>query len=228
MRSGVGCTNPVNIRYSPPMNPNTISARRKPLTFATLCLAPLLCTACSSIGLTGSSGSSTTRDASGLTFSTKYPTRAYHSEDKNTANIYLTDLSDDELSAFFTESRDWSGVSGTIAQVSLFLKPKPGSTPIEPTAASAAVRWIVITQGEVGVYDGAGFMIPGGKVTKGSISGSIRNAPLNLTRRTAGFSDPMITPEIDISFGAEYDEQSAGELASRVQALAAKAKPVQD
>lgn len=209
------------------MNPIKAPVLLKALAIGSAILAPLFCTACSSIGLTGSSGSSTTRDASGLTFSTKYPTRAYHAEDKNTAHIYLTDLSDDELSAFFTDSRDWSGISGTIAQVSLFLKPKPGSTPIEPTAASAAVRWIVITQGEVGVYDGAGFMIPGGKVTKGSISGSIRNAPLNLTRRTPGFSDPMITPEIDISFGADYDEQSAGELASRVQALAAKAKPVQ-
>lgn len=184
--------------------------------------------ACSTIGIGGTAGSSTTRDAQGLTFDSEYPTRAYRFDDKNTADVYLTDLSDDELSAFFTESRDWSQISGTLAQVHLFLKPKPGRTPIEPTAASASIRWIVITQGEVGVYDGAGFMIPGGNITKNSISGSIRNAPLRLTRRTGGFADPLITPEINIKFGTKLDIQSANELASRAEALAAKAKPVQD
>ncbi|MEQ9207639.1 MAG: hypothetical protein RLN78_09755 [Phycisphaerales bacterium] len=181
---------------------------------------------CSTIGFSGSAGSSITRDTEGLEFSAEYPTRAYHYDDKNTANVYLTDLSNDELSAFFTQSGDWSQISGTIAQVHLFLNPKPGRTPIEPTAASSAIRWIVITQGEIGVYDGAGFMLPGGKVTKGSISGSIRNAPLRLTRKTPGFSDPLITPEIDIKFGTKHDQQSAEELAARVEALAGRASPV--
>jgi len=206
------------------MNPCT----RKMITIIALPLAPLLLTACSTIGLTGgSSGSSTTTDSEGLTFDAKYPTRAYQFADKNTADVYLTDLSDDELSAFFTESRDWSQISGTIAQIHLFLNPKPGRTPIEPTAASASVRWIVITNGEIGIYDGAGFMLPGRRVAKGYISGSIRNAPLRLTRKTPGFSDPLITPEIDIKFATKLDEQSAIELASRVQALAAKATPIQ-
>jgi len=188
----------------------------------------MLLASCSSVGLTGgSSGSSITRDSEGMTFNAKYPTRAYQFADKNTADVYLTDLTDDELSAFFTESRDWSQISGTIAQVHLFLNPKPGRTPIEPTAASASVRWIVITGGEIGVYDGAGFMLPGGKVTKGSISGSIRNAPMRLTRKTPGFSDPLVTPEIDIKFATKLDEQSATELASRVEALAGAALPVQ-
>tara|TARA_R110000868_G_scaffold226872_1_gene479642 strand:+ start:149240 stop:149860 length:621 start_codon:yes stop_codon:yes gene_type:complete len=190
--------------------------------------SPMVLCGCSTIGFGGSAGSSTTRDTAGLEFSAQYPTRAYHYDDKNTADVYLTDLSDDELSAFFTQSGDWSQITGTIAQVHLFLNPKPGRTPIEPTAASTAIRWIVITQGEIGVYDGAGFMLPGGKVTKGSISGSIRNAPLRLTRKTPGFSDPLITPEIDIKFGTKHDKQSADELAARVEALAGRAAPVTD
>jgi len=199
---------------------------RKSVAIASFCLALPFLTACSTIGLTGgSSGSSTTTDSDGLTYVADYPTRAYQFADKNTADVYLTDLTDAELSAFFTESRDWSQISGTIAQIHLFLNPKPGSTPIEPTAASASIRWVVITQGEIGIYDGAGFMLPGRRVAKGYISGSIRNAPLRLTRSTPGFSDPLITPEIDIKFATKLDEQSADELASRVQALAAKATP---
>ncbi len=206
------------------MNPR----KRQLIAITTTALAPLLLTACSTIGLTGgSSGSSTTTDSEGLTFSAHYPTRAYQFADKNTADVYLTDLSDDELSAFFTDSQDWSQITGTIAQIHLFLNPKPGRTPIEPTAASASVRWIVITNGEIGIYDGAGFMLPGRQVAKGHISGSIRNAPLRLTRKTPGFSDPLITPEINIKFATKLDEQSAIELASRVQALAARATPIQ-
>lgn len=197
------------------------------ITFVSL-LIPLFLIGCSTIGLTGSSGSSTTRDTNGLTFSAKYPTRAYRYADKNTADVYLTDLSDDELSAFFTDDPDWSHITGTIVQVHLFLKPRPGRTPIEPTAATAAIRWIVITQGQIGVYDGAGFMIPGGNITKNSISGSIRKAPMRLTRATPGFSNPLITPEIDLSFATKLDTQSADELAARMSALAATAKPVED
>ena len=200
--------------------------------YASTALLPLMLTSilggCSSIGFTGSSGSSTTIDAQGRTFSTSYPIRAYQFDDKNTADVYLTDLSDDELSAFFTESRDWSQITGTIARVHLFLQPKPGRTPIEPTAASAAIRWIIISSGEIGVYDGAGFMIPGGRIAKGSISGSIRNAPLRLTRKTPGFADPLITPELDIKFATKLDEQSADELAARTEALAARANPIDD
>jgi len=207
--------------YSPAMN----HAFGKTCLLASLFLLPSILGGCLGVGFRGSSGSSTVQDSVGLTFETQYPTRAYQFADKNTADVYLTDLSDDELAAFFTESQDWSQITGTIAQVHLFLKPKPGRTPIEPTAASAAIRWIVITQGEIGVYDGAGFMIPGGNITKNSISGSIRNAPLRLTRRTPGFSDPLITPEIHIKFATKLDEQSASELASRVEALAARATP---
>jgi len=171
----------------------------------------------------GKSGSSTVRDSQGLTFQTQYPIQAYQFTDINTADVYLTDLTDDELAAFFTESRDWSQITGTIVQVHLFLKPKPGRTPIEPTAASVAIRWVVITQGEIGVYDGAGFMLPGGNITKDSISGTVRNAPLRLTRRTPRFSDPLITPEMNIRFATKLDVQSAAELASRAEALAARA-----
>ncbi len=191
---------------------------------ALFCSLPL--TGCSGIGYGGTAGSSITRDSAGLTFSAEYPTRAYTFNDRNTADVYLTDLSDAELSAFFTESRDWSQITGTIARVHLFLNPKPGRTPIEPTAASASIRWIVITNGEIGVYDGAGFMSPSGRVTKGSINGSIRNAPLRLTRKTPRFADPLVTPEIDIKFGTKLDEQSADELAARVEALAARAEPI--
>ncbi|MFK7760246.1 MAG: hypothetical protein AB8C13_09905 [Phycisphaerales bacterium] len=185
--------------------------------------------ACSTIGFSGGrSGASVTRDSQGLVFEAKYPTRAYRFADKNTADVYLTDLSDAELSAFFTESQDWSPISGSLVRVHLFLSPKPGNTPIEPTAASAAIRWIVITNGEIGVYDGAGFMIPGRNITKGSISGSIRNAPMKLTRQTVGFFDPLVTPEMDVKFGTKLDEQSSDELAARFEALAARALSTQD
>lgn len=202
-------------------------ATRTLLAAATLAAASLLAS-CAGFGVGGVSGSSTTRSANNLVFNVEYPIRVSQATDKNTADIYLTDLTDDELSAIFAEPRDWSGITGTLTHVHIFIAPEPGKTPIESTAASATIRTIVIAQGEIGVYDGAGFLLPGGSMTKGRVAARVRNAPLRLTRRTPGFADPLVTPEMDLSFSVREDTQAASELDDRVEALSAAASPVRD
>ena len=176
----------------------------------------------------GSGGSSTIRsDANENIFKASFDTKAYTFHDDNTADIYLTDLSDEELTSFFTSGNDWSQISGTLVQVHLFLDPKPGKTPIEHTAATATIRYAIITQGQIGIYDGAGFMLPGQKPGKKTISGTIRWAPLRLTRSTPGFIDLFDAAKINLEFSAKLNESTAPELHARLDALAAKAKPVQ-
>jgi hypothetical protein len=200
---------------------------RRILTAAALAATALM-TSCAGFAVGGASGSSTTRSANNLVFNVEYPIRVSQGTDPNTADIYLTDLSDDELSAIFAQPRNWSGITGTLTHVHLFIAPEPGKTPIESTAASATIRTIVIAQGEIGVYDGAGFLLPGGSIEKGRVSARVRNAPLRLTRRTPGFADPLVTPEMDLSFSVRQDVQAASELDDRVEALSAAADPVRD
>src|SRR5688572_17653484 len=48
-------------------------------------------------------------------------------------------------------------VSGQILHVELLWRPKPGATPVESTATNATVRHVIFSNGEVGIYGGAGF-----------------------------------------------------------------------
>ena len=206
----------------------------KAYAFATtlLLVAPLTLSlsACNAIrGGGGSGGSSTiTSDVNAKVFKSSFSTKAYTFHDDNTADIYLTDLSDADLTAFFAVDADWSSISGTILHIHLFLDPKPGKTPIEHTAATASIRYAIIANGEIGVYDGAGFMLPGSKPGKASISGTIRSAPLRLTRSTPRFNDVFDAAKIQIEFDAKQQDQNAAELRARLDAMASKTMPVHD
>jgi hypothetical protein len=186
--------------------------------------------ACSSLRGGGGSGGSSSifSDYNENVFSASFTTKAYTYDDDNTADIFLTDLTDEELTAFFAPNADWSTFSGTLVQVHLFLDPKPGKTPIEPTAASASIRYTIFSQGEIGIYDGAGFMLLGNKVGKDSVGGTIRSAPLRLTRSTANFADLFGIAKIDLEFGVDLNDPVASELRARIDAAAAKTKPVRD
>jgi len=177
----------------------------------------------------GSGGqSSIVSDTTDSAFTAPLPTRAYTYHDDNTADIYLTDLSDEELTAFFRSGADWSRISGTLVHVHLFLDPKPGKTPIEPTAATATVRYAIIADGRIGIYDGAGFMLPGQKPGKDTISGTLEDAPIRLSRVTPGFNDPFTAGKLDLTFEAPLDDRIAPELRARLDAVAARARPVNE
>ncbi|MDF1810491.1 MAG: hypothetical protein P1U42_12445 [Phycisphaerales bacterium] len=186
--------------------------------------------ACNAIRGGGGSGGTSTivSDANQRVFDAKFDTKAYTYHDDNTADIYLTDLSDQELTAFFAPNSDWSQISGILVHVHLFLDPKPGKTPIEHTAATASIRYGIIANGQIGIYDGAGFMIPGSKPGNDSIGGTIRSAPLRLTRASDTFEDLFLAAKIDLEFSAKLNDASATELGVRLDAMAAKAKPVRN
>lgn len=205
-------------------------SRRSRATLITLMGASLSLSACNALrGGGGSGGSSRVlSDTTGSVYETNLRTRVYAFHDENTADIYLTDLPDAQLTAFFEKNADWSQISGTIVHIHLFLDPKPGKTPIEPTAANASIRYAIISNGQIGIYDGAGFMLPGKKPGKDSINGSFKAAPLRLTRASDGFADLLTPARLDLSFDAKLDERAAPELQARLDAMAAVAKPTQD
>jgi len=207
--------------------PTIRATTRCTLTLCTLAAA-FTASACGTLRGGGGSGGSSkiVSDTTASVYQTNLRTRAYTYHDDNTADIYLTDLSDAQLTAFFQKNADWSQISGTLVHVHLFLDPKPGKTPIEPTAASASIRYAIISAGQIGIYDGAGFMLPGEKPGKDSISGSFNAAPLRLTRATDGFSDPLTPARLTMSFDAKLNDLTAPELQARIDALASIAKPI--
>ena len=79
---------------------------------------------------------------------------AYRVEAAQTS-MYLSDRTLDELlSGDVQEAR--------ILHAQLLWIPKPGTTPVDPTATNVTLRLVLLTDGELGVYGGAGFAWPNG------------------------------------------------------------------
>lgn len=207
----------------------SLSTARAPLAVALSLSALVTLGGCNALRGGGGSGGTSTiiSDTTGSIYETEMRTRVYTYHDDNTADIYLTDLSDAELTSFFEQNADWSQISGSIVHIHLFLDPKPGKTPIEPTAANASIRYGLISEGQIGIYSGAGFMLPGQKPGKDTMSGSFKAAPLRLSRATPGFSDPLTPARMDLSFDSRLDDQASPELQARLDAMAAIAPSVE-
>jgi len=183
--------------------------------------------ACSAVGIRIPSGKAEVVGVeTGARLAPRFPTRAYTSTDDDTADIYLTDLSADDLTALF-ENPAASGVSGQIVHLHMFVRPKPGRTPIADTAISATVRYAVIAEGRVGLYSGAGFLFPNGKPGANVLGGSITNADLRLERATPGFIDRLGPSQMSVAFNAVLDEPLADELHRRLEVMAQTAAPVE-
>ena len=190
--------------------------------------AATLLAGCSLVGLRSPSGKARVVGVeTGARLNPSFPTRAYTHADADTADIYLTDLSAEALTALLENPGD-PAVSGQLVHVHMFVRPKPGRTPIEPTAISATVRHVIVAGGQVGLYTGAGFMFPSGSPGDGVFGGSITRADLRLQRATPGFTDRLGPAEMTISFAARKDPELSDELHRRIELLTLAARPVED
>jgi hypothetical protein len=151
------------------------------------------------------------------------PTRIYRFVDDNTADIILTDLSLEDLT-----SDAALPASGQIVHVQLFIRPRPGRTPIERTACSASLRYAVLARGEAGIYAGAGFLVPE-SVPGGSLfGGSMTRSPVRLVRATAQFVDLLGPAEADVSFIAKRDDDTVTRWVNLMDRLALIGKQVEE
>jgi len=182
---------------------------------------------CAGLGAGGSGGSGAmVSDVTARELELRLPNRAAIVTDENTADVYLTDLSPSTLDRIAGGDTP-PEVSGTLVHIHIFLNPKPGRTPIEPTAANATARVVVLARGQVGVYDGAGFLLPGKSLRKNSASGTLRNAHTRLSRASEGFEDLLGPTTLRVSFAAKNNEPEAERIARVVRVLSAAADPIE-
>ena len=144
----------------------------------------------------------------------------YRAEDASTAEFYLSDIPLREL----TQAESFEDLSGTIVHIHLFIRPKPGKTPIEPTASSATVQAIVLSRGEVGLYGGGGFMLPSGTPGDDTLGGSIRSGSVRLLAATSGFADRLGAASLSIGLSAPRDEAATGAMAHLFEEAASLAR----
>ncbi len=103
--------------------------------------------------------------------------------------------------------------NGQIMHIELLWVPKAGETPMDPSATNASIRHIVISNGEVGIYGGAGFARPSSHpATNDRVTFTFRQASLALQESTPGFVDLLSPTRLTGTFTAQKDERRARQL----------------
>ncbi|MFM9096768.1 MAG: hypothetical protein ACKOQW_00540 [Phycisphaerales bacterium] len=100
--------------------------------------------------------------------------------------------------------------NGRFLHVEVLWRPRPGKTPIEPSSTNLSIRFVVVSNGEVGVYVGGGFgFIRAGRAGDGKIEVDITGSSISLVDKTPGFVDLLSPAEMTGTLGAFENADNA-------------------
>ncbi len=113
------------------------------------------------------------------------PITASMPNEANEGELWLTDIPIDLL-----ESGEFE--NGQIVRMQVLWLPTPGKTPLASTSTNVSIKQIIFSNGEIGVYAGAGFGWPSGSPEEG-LSIYMEDATMVLLSSTSQFDD-LLTP----------------------------------
>jgi hypothetical protein len=142
----------------------------------------------------------------------EYVSIVYFHDPNGETSFLLTDVPARELLAGDIQQAQ-------VMHVQLLWQPKAGATPMDATATNATIRHVIVVDGEVGIYGGAGFALPNGKLGHGRIQVALRDATVRLLESTDGFQDPLTPARITGNFTAENDPQLARKVHRAISQL---------
>jgi hypothetical protein len=178
-------------------------------------------------GCTGAGGGGATRvgsvSPSGGVMGMNPTTRAYAHQDRNSVDFFLTDLPD----SVWLGGADVTGLNGVIVHVHMFITPRAGRTPISTSASTCSVRVLVLSNGEMGLYGGGGFLTRSGTPGEPALSARVARATVRLTRATSGFEDALGASVFEGGFSCTRDDRGSMLLARAMDALVTSTQPVQ-
>lgn len=119
---------------------------------------------------------------------TDFPTAVCATDPHVDGTIWLTDIPMGNLTSGQVET-------GQILHIELLWTPRPGYTPIDYEATNISVRYIVISNGKYGIYEGGGFGYPLGSPDSSSMVLNIEGVTLQLAESTDGFID-LLSPAV--------------------------------
>jgi hypothetical protein len=100
--------------------------------------------------------------------------------------------------------------NGRFLHIEVLWRPRPGRTPIEASSTNLTIRFVVVSEGEVGVYAGGGFgWIDGGTDTDDALGIEITGSSLSLIDKTPGFVDLLSPAEMTGTLGARKNAENA-------------------
>lgn len=154
------------------------------------------------------------RDAAALNAGAR--TTLYRTGDRNTADFIISDLAVEDLHAIGVSNTTPTGV---VVHVHMFLLPKAGRTPIDPTASNATATVYVFAGDAAGVYRGGGFFLPNGQPGGRNFHGRLADADLRLARASDYFDDRLGPSLMAGRIRGQRDEQTVTELLNRLAVL---------
>jgi hypothetical protein len=143
--------------------------------------------------------------AAPVVLDSSYTTAVYGEPAGGVASILLTDVPLESLLGGTV--RD-----GQIVHIELLWLPLAGRTPMDSTATNASIHFVVISGGEVGVYGGAGFVMPHDAPGHAVLDLDLYDATLGLLEGTEGFVDPLTPAQMTGSVAAVHDPAATRRL----------------
>ena len=134
--------------------------------------------------------------------STEYTTAVCAVDTSVEGALWLTDIPIADLVAGTVDS-------GQILHIELLWLPRPGYPPIDYEATNISIRYIVISDGEYGIYEGGGFGYPLGTPEDSSMVLNIESATLQLAKSTSGFVDLLSPAVLSGTFNGPCDRNTA-------------------
>lgn len=116
-------------------------------------------------------------------------------------SFYLSDVPLEDLLAGRVRN-------GQFMHCRLLWIPLPGRTPVDATACNLTIRYVVVSEGEVGVYGGGGFAWPKGDIGKEDATLLIEGSSLALLARSEGFTDLLTPAQLTGTIAARLDEDA--------------------
>jgi hypothetical protein len=143
--------------------------------------------------------------AAPVVLDSSYSTAVYGEPAGGVASIILTDVPLESLLAGTVRE-------GQIVHIELLWLPLAGRTPMDSTATNASIHLVVISEGEVGVYGGAGFAMPHDAPGDPVLDLDLYDATLGLLDGTDGFVDPLTPAQMTGNVVAVHDPAATRRL----------------
>lgn len=102
-------------------------------------------------------------------------------------------------------------IDGVIVHAQMVWKPEPGRTPMTATATNTVMRVLVMSDGELGIYGGAGFAWPLDPLNADEVEVEFRGGTLTLLESTKGFHDLMSPAELTGRLKARRAPEEVGD-----------------
>lgn len=131
-------------------------------------------------------------------------------------SLWMTDLTYEQIES-------GSMTDGQILHVEMLFPPRPGETPIDVYATNLSIRYVVLSNGELGVYEGGGFGYPIGGHESGTMSLRVEPSGLVLAESTEGFVDLLSPAILSAVFTGTCNDMAGHRLADGVDQLVTNA-----